>query len=97
MLDNFGCAIKLILSHVTVQLRAAGEQAKAKHDGPRGDIIYAETQKDFADYEEVLAQVFSLLHLFELMVQHDALFFEVLSSPRTAVTVIFARRSSTKG
>eukprot|EP00750_Incisomonas_marina_P021328 INCI4297.1.p1 GENE.INCI4297.1~~INCI4297.1.p1 ORF type:complete len:950 (-),score=199.85 INCI4297.1:552-3401(-) len=40
-----------------VTLRAAGEQAKAKHDGPRGDIIYAETQKDFADYEEVLAQI----------------------------------------
>lgn len=47
------------LCHVLLpaQLRAAGEQAKAKHDGPRGDIAYATNQKDFADNEEVLAQV----------------------------------------
>ncbi len=35
-------------------MRAAGELAKAKHDGPRGDITYVDNQKDFSDHTEVL-------------------------------------------
>jgi len=45
----------LLDSHV--QVRSASELSKAKHDGPRSDIIYVHNQKDFADHTEVTTRV----------------------------------------